>query len=252
MHIADGNHKLIRWKLVIHAGIDGYSRLIVYMHCSDNNRAETVFDLFIAATQTYFIPSRVRSDKGLENIRVAEFKLACRGFDRGSMITGSSVHNQRIERLWRDMFRIVILPYYRLFYSMEASFILNPLDDTHLFALHHTYIRRINQALREFQKAWNFHGLSSEKSASPLKLFTMGVAKLEAAGKIAEDFYSCVDDDYGRDLNSPIPILEDGIIVEPIQTQVEISRLHSIDIFRPSNNDGIDIYLDVLNACNSH
>ena len=30
----DGHHKLIRWKLVTHGGIDGYSRLIVYLKCS--------------------------------------------------------------------------------------------------------------------------------------------------------------------------------------------------------------------------
>jgi len=29
--IADGHHKLIRWKLVVHAGIDGFSRLIVFI-----------------------------------------------------------------------------------------------------------------------------------------------------------------------------------------------------------------------------
>jgi hypothetical protein len=33
----DGNHKLIRWRLVVHGGVDGYSRLPVYLHCSNNN-----------------------------------------------------------------------------------------------------------------------------------------------------------------------------------------------------------------------
>ena len=37
--LIDGNHKLIRWKMVIHGGIDGYSRLIVYLRCNNNNRA---------------------------------------------------------------------------------------------------------------------------------------------------------------------------------------------------------------------
>jgi len=38
----DGNHKLIRWRFVIHGGIDGYSRLIVYLKCADNDRALTI------------------------------------------------------------------------------------------------------------------------------------------------------------------------------------------------------------------
>ena len=34
----DGHHSLVNWGFVIHGGIDGFSRLIVYLHCSTNNR----------------------------------------------------------------------------------------------------------------------------------------------------------------------------------------------------------------------
>ena len=37
----DGHHKLIRWRFVIHAAIDGFSRSITYVKCADNNRAPT-------------------------------------------------------------------------------------------------------------------------------------------------------------------------------------------------------------------
>jgi hypothetical protein len=43
----DGNHKLGPQRLVIHEGIDGHSHLIVLMHVSDHNRADTVMDLFL-------------------------------------------------------------------------------------------------------------------------------------------------------------------------------------------------------------
>ena len=33
----DGLHCLIRWCIVLHGGIDGFSRRIVYLHASDNN-----------------------------------------------------------------------------------------------------------------------------------------------------------------------------------------------------------------------
>ena len=59
----DGNHKLIRWRFVIHGTIDGYSRMIIFLRCSTNNRASTVFSYFISGVQTFGLPSRVRGNK---------------------------------------------------------------------------------------------------------------------------------------------------------------------------------------------
>ena len=68
----DGHHKLIRWKLVTHGGINGFSRMIVYLECSANNRASTVYELFLNAVSQFGLPSRVRSDQGGESILVAK------------------------------------------------------------------------------------------------------------------------------------------------------------------------------------
>ena len=38
----DGHHKLIRWRVVTHGGIDGYSRLITYLQASTNNLSKSV------------------------------------------------------------------------------------------------------------------------------------------------------------------------------------------------------------------
>ena len=61
--------------MVVHGGIDGYSRMIVYLSSSTNNRALTVYSLFRKATEEYGIPSRVRSDKGGENVLVCQCKI---------------------------------------------------------------------------------------------------------------------------------------------------------------------------------
>lgn len=42
----DGHHKLIPWRIVVHGGIDGHSRLITFLQASRNNRAETVLLAF--------------------------------------------------------------------------------------------------------------------------------------------------------------------------------------------------------------
>ena len=90
----DGYHKLIHWRIVIHGGLDGYSRIPVYMVASDNNRATTVLAAFESAMRKYGLPSKVRSDKGGENVLVSALILRLRGPGRGSMITGRSIHNQ--------------------------------------------------------------------------------------------------------------------------------------------------------------
>lgn len=111
----DGLHSLIRWKIVIHGGVDGFSRRIVYLKASDNNRATTVFKLFHEAVMECGWPSRVRSDKGGENVDVAQAMLMMRGTGRQSHITGSSVHNQRIERM-RETHFAVLATFFMLYF----------------------------------------------------------------------------------------------------------------------------------------
>ena len=53
-----------RWRMVTHGGIDGNTRIPVYLKCSDNNHAEIVLKHFEGAIQEYGLPSRVRSDRG--------------------------------------------------------------------------------------------------------------------------------------------------------------------------------------------
>ena len=38
----DSNHKLIRRRPVTHVCVDEYSRIIIYAHCCNNNKADTV------------------------------------------------------------------------------------------------------------------------------------------------------------------------------------------------------------------
>ena len=47
-----------------YGAIDGYSRTITYLKCSDNNRASTVLSEFISAVHVHGLPERIRTDQG--------------------------------------------------------------------------------------------------------------------------------------------------------------------------------------------
>ena len=65
------------------------SRMIVFLHCSNNNGASTVYDLFLKAIQSYGLPSSVRSDQGGENVMVARHMIQHHVAHRSSMLVGS-------------------------------------------------------------------------------------------------------------------------------------------------------------------
>ena len=106
-----------------------------------------MYESFLQAVKKYGLLSRIRCDQGGENVSVSQHMLCHRGTER-SVPVGSSVHNQRIERLWRDMHRCVTGTFYRLFYFLEHHNMLDP--ESHLFALHYVFLPRINEALQHF------------------------------------------------------------------------------------------------------
>ena len=55
---------------MVHAGIDGYSRLVVYNRISTNNQVSTVLRCFMDAVNKYGLPSHVRGDKGGETLQL--------------------------------------------------------------------------------------------------------------------------------------------------------------------------------------
>ena len=93
----DTNQKLVHWRFVVVGGIDGFSIMVMFLKCSDINRS---------GVANFGIPLRVRSDQGLEHVSSANFMLVEMG-DK-SMITRPRTHNQRIERLYRDIFEGVL------------------------------------------------------------------------------------------------------------------------------------------------
>lgn len=136
-----------------------------------DKRASTVLQLFKDAVTEYALPSRIRMDRGTENLYVALYMLShpSRGVGRGSVITGASTHNQRIERLWGDVFRC-ICTFYNLFITFEEDGMLN-VNSSDILALQYVYVPIIQSHLNTFMAAWSQHKMRTENNATPQQLF---------------------------------------------------------------------------------
>ena len=254
----DGHHKLIRWRFVFHGCIDGYSRTVTFLKCSNNNRACTVLDSFLSCLSTYTTPLRIRTDQGLENVEVARWMINKHGVAKRPVITGLSVHNQRIERLWRDLGTYVVSLYKNIFRFMEANGLLDPTDEFDLFALHYTFLPRINKSCHEFMIQWNHHPLSTENNRSPLQLWTEGIYRnWDIATNCVADMIESNEnlDYYGVEFDGPLPDVNDGNIVNIPESRADISenclialQNANIDPLSDDGNSGIDIYETVLNV----
>ena len=254
----DGHHSLIRWGFVVHGGIDGYSRTVVFLGMNNNNRAATVLQLFLEAINTYHLPSRVRADKGRENTLVARYMLEHRGTNRSSFISGRSTHNQRIERLWRDVFRVVLSSYYELFYQMEDDGIIDVDIELHMFLLQYIFMPRMRQSLAHFCSMWNHHPMRTVNNQSPLNQWNMGM--LDAANSNQTAVKTALME-WDRDLNDDVFGVDDEgpeaeedndtgpdvpVYVNPLPDNLSLILENAVNPTDFSPNLGRDLYEQAL------
>ena len=251
----DTNHKLIRWHFMICGGVDGFSRFIVYLKCENNNKADTLLKCFLDAVERHGTPLRIRTDQGMENFKIAEYMIRTRGTNRKSVIAGKSTHNQRIERLWRDVYEGVLCLYYDLFHFMEDNGILDPLNENHIYALHYVFCDKINEKLEIWKMAWARHRLRTARS-SPLRLFTSESmncpVELPPPHSLPE-----TEELVNDDINLNIADIDDTRpSLNPLNSQISHECQEDLERNCPRNwvsdNHGIDIYLKAVEIIQRH
>ncbi|KAK0151963.1 hypothetical protein N1851_006662 [Merluccius polli] len=103
----DGYDKLKPYGICINGAVDGFSRMVIWLHAySTNSNPRVIAGYFIdEAENRGGTHSRIRTDLGTENCVMGQMQVFLRSthddeFSERCYITGSSNHNQRIEQWW--------------------------------------------------------------------------------------------------------------------------------------------------------
>ncbi|XP_042260464.1 uncharacterized protein LOC121891856 [Thunnus maccoyii] len=137
----DGYQKLIQLRFVIHGGTDGYSRKIMYLCASNNNRPSTVQQTLMGALQKFSLPHCV-------NVRVERFKLEhpLDPWTREELF--QPVYTARGLR----GFGVICCSQWLIITTPGA---LDPDDETHILCLHYVTLPRINMHFNVFRQTWD-------------------------------------------------------------------------------------------------
>ncbi|KAG6835487.1 hypothetical protein H0H93_000897, partial [Arthromyces matolae] len=177
-----------------------------------------------------------------------------------------SIHNVRIERLWRDVCRYALEYFRQTFLHLERSGLLDMEQPAHRLALFLVFESRIQKQLDETLASWNHHSLRTERYRSPIALW-----ELSRQDAITQGYWTGdpgdqagnVDDLYGvdgqesalgeADMDGDAPRAEPNESIEVereaglfVNEDEEVLHarelLKDVDLTRDDNNNGIDVF----------
>lgn len=226
------------------------------MRVSNGNTQKAAACHFVSAVKELGCPSRVRTDHGTENNDVVRFVNRVNGENRGSSVQGTSVRNERIERLWLDVYKKVAAPFLNIFEELQVNGGLDMDNENQLFALQFVYLQRIDAFLQEWMKGYNNRPCSSMGNKSPDTVWLDDLESKALRGVSTTAIRNAAmppqDKIAEAQIHLGIPDSRDRFLQPRIPCPVPRERLAGIDPLRPSDNHGLDIYAEVYRTICHH
>lgn len=169
IHI-DGHDKLKTYGFSIHGATDGYSRKVLWLKVADTNKNPKVTAKYFLQTIKKYkkLPTKVRCDKGTENVIIAKLQKALR-YEHEDTFAGlksftwsKSVHNQRIESYWNQLINHCTSFWIKYFKKMIDDGHLDTDNNVNIEILRYCYGPIIESDLERTRKEWNNHKIRSQ------------------------------------------------------------------------------------------
>ena len=165
MNTFTGYDKLKPFGFPIHAGVDGYSRKILWVELErSNNLPEITASYYLECVKEHgFCPLQTRTDCGTENGIIAAMQCYFQSEDNAphsgesAHIYGTSTSNQRVENWWSHYWKSSSSWWIQFFKDLVDSGQVDIANETHKECLWFCFHGILQQALDEMKLYWNTH-----------------------------------------------------------------------------------------------
>lgn len=168
----DGNDKIKPFGFCISGCMDGFSRKLIWLKVERTNKDPHLICTFFLEAVKHFnlVPRVVRMDRGTENVHIANVQRLLRSEHSDSLapsavMFGSSTHNQRIERFWSYLRRVLLNEYMNLFKDYLDLGVIDSSNTTHMECLSFCFMPVIRSELNSVLLSWNRHRVRQMKHA---------------------------------------------------------------------------------------
>ena len=256
----DGNDKLKPFGFCIHAGIDGFSRKILWLKVSYTNKdPKVVCQYYLDAITTLgALPKKVRTDRGTENVDICSVQTFLRRnhddslSGNSSFPYGKSVSNQRIEAWWSVLKRDTLQTWINYFKDLRESGVYDDSDIIHVEALRFCFYASLQEDLDDMTEYWNNHKIRKSHAAE------------SPDGR--PEFMYCLPEDYGgNESKVPMSLLDFSTVSSIYSTSANYSFCCSMEFVKlatavmsennlpwPSNRDESEtLFLKLTNVLGS-